>query len=227
MAVRTARLQPGRVFIPALFIFGFDAANSTLFTEISLDRLGDVSVGAGVVLFMSTIGLTFYSGLLERLVGAIERGDEAPPIKQVIKTLPYVRLILADAILWLLSGVASLTFVIPGLIVTTLFALIGPLINMEDLPLRKSFRRSATLVAPKFLMVLCLVTIPVGIEHELVTAAAVLDPHEHIWLVYLTYLLGGLTFGVALGLMEVSLAERLVYHAQGPGQLPEVPLPSE
>jgi hypothetical protein len=227
MAVRTARLQPGRVFIPALFIFGFDAANSTLFTEISLDRLGDVSVGAGVVLFMSTIGLTFYSGLLERLVGAVERGDEAPPIKQVIKTLPYVRLILADAILWLLSGVASLTFVIPGLIVTTLFALIGPLINMEDLPLRKSFRRSATLVAPKFLMVLCLVTIPVGIEHELVTAAAVLDPHEHIWLVYLTYLLGGLTFGVALGLMEVSLAERLVYHAQGPGQLPEVPLPSD
>ena len=140
MALRTARAEPGRVFIPALFIFGLDAADSTLFTEISVDHLGRESLGAALVLLVSTLGLTFYSGLLERLVGAVERGHEAPAVGQVLRTLPYVRLLVADGILWVLGGLASLAFVIPGLIVTTFFALIGPLINMEDLSVRAAFR---------------------------------------------------------------------------------------
>jgi hypothetical protein len=175
---------------------------------------------------VSTLGLTFYSGLLERLVGAVERGHEAPAVGQVLRTLPYVRLLVADCILWVLGGLASLAFVIPGLIVTTLFALIGPLINMEDLSVRAAFRRSASLVAPRFLLVLFLITIPLGIEHELVDGVAYLVPHEHIWLVFLTYLAGGLSFGVLLGLVEVSLAERLVNNAAGPRNRSEAPLPS-
>jgi hypothetical protein len=227
MALRTARAEPGRVFIPALFIFGLDAADSTLFTEISVDHLGRESLGAALVLLVSTLGLTFYSGLLERLVGAVERGHEAPAVGQVLRTLPYVRLLVADGILWVLGGLASLAFVIPGLIVTTLFALIGPLINMEDLSVRAAFRRSASLVAPRFLLVLFLITVPLGIEHELVDAVAYLVPHEHIWLVFLTYLAGGLSFGVLLGLVEVSLAERLVNNAAGPRIRGEAPLPSD
>ena len=226
MAVRTARAEPGRVFIPALFIFGLDAADSTLFTEVSVDHFGRESLGAVLVLLVSTLGLTFYSGLLERLVGAVERGHEAPAVGQVLRTLPYVRLLVADGILWVLGGLASLAFVIPGLIVTTLFALIGPLINMEDLSVRAAFRRSASLVAPRFLLVLFLITIPLGIEHELVNAIAYLEPHEHIWLVFLTYLAGGLSFGVLLGLVEVSLAERLVNNAAGPRNRGGAPLPS-
>jgi hypothetical protein len=227
MALRTARAEPGRVFIPALFIFGLDAADSTLFTEISVDHLGRESLGAALVLLVSTLGLTFYSGLLERLVGAVERGHEAPAVGQVLRTLPYVRLLVADGILWVLGGLASLAFVIPGLIVTTFFALIGPLINMEDLSVRAAFRRSASLVAPRFLLVLFLITVPLGIEHELVDAVAYLVPHEHIWLVFLTYLAGGLSFGVLLGLVEVSLAERLVNNAAGPRIRGEAPLPSD
>ena len=227
MALRTARAEPGRVFVPALFIFGLDAANSTLFTEFSVDHLGTESLGAALVLLVSTLGLTFYSGLLERLVGAVERGHEAPAVGQVLRTLPYVRLLVADGILWVLGGLASLAFVIPGLIVTTLFALIGPLINMEDLSVRAAFRRSASLVAPRFLLVLFMITLPLGIEHELVDAVAYLVPHEHIWLVFLTYLAGGLSFGVLLGLVEVSLAERLVNNAAGPRIRGEAPLPSD
>jgi hypothetical protein len=226
MALRTARAEPGRVFIPAIFIFSLDAADSTLFTEVSVDHFGRDSLGAVLVLLVSTLGLTFYSGLLERLVGAVERGHEAPAVGQVLRTLPYVRLLVADGILWVVGGLASLAFVIPGLIVTTLFALIGPLINMEDLSVRAAFRRSASLVAPRFLLVLFMITIPLGIEHELVNAIAYLEPHEHIWLVFLTYLAGGLSFGVLLGLVEVSLAERLVNNAAGPRNRSEAPVPS-
>jgi hypothetical protein len=226
MAYRTARAEPGRVFLPAVIIFGLDAANSTFFDEITVDHLRSVSVAAAATLIVSTLGLTFYSGLLERLVGAVERGHDAPPVSRVVHTLPYGRLLLADVILWVLGGVASLAFVIPGLIVTTLFALIGPLINMEDLSVRAAFRRSAKLVAPRFLLVLGLITIPLGIEHELVSAILLLDPHEHIWLVFLTNLAAGLSFGVVLGLVEVALAERLVNNARGPGNLSDAPLPS-
>ena len=69
MAVRTARLEPARVLIPALVIFGLDAFQSTWFTEISTDHLGLESVTTAVIFSASTLGLTFYSGMLERLVG--------------------------------------------------------------------------------------------------------------------------------------------------------------
>jgi hypothetical protein len=226
MAVRTARAEPARVFLPAVLIFGLDAINSTFFTEVTVDHLGDESVAAAVVLMVTTLGLTFYSGLLERLVGAVERGDRPPPVRQVVRTLPYGRLILADAILWVITGLASLAAVIPGIVVTTLFALIGPLINLEDLPVRAAFRRSAALVGPRFVLVLCLITVPLGIEHELVNVIALVVPHEHIWLVFLTTLALGLSFGVTLGLVEVSLAERLVNGARGPAGPVETPLPS-
>jgi len=216
-AYRTARAEPGRVFLPALVIFGLQAASDTLFTEISTDHLGIESLAAFGLLMVSTLGLTFYSGLMERLVGAVERGHEAPPVFRVLRTLPYGRLLLADLILWIVSGVTSLAFVIPGLIVSTLFALIGPLINMEDHTVRAAFRRSYELVAPKFLLVLCLVTVPLAAENELVEAVALLAHHEHVWLVYLTHLALGLVFGVSLGLIEVALAERLVHQAAGPG----------
>ena len=51
---------------------------------------------------------------------------------------------------------------------------------------------------------------------------AELIPHEHIWAIFLTNFILGDLFGMALGLMEVTLAERLVMGAQGPGQGPTV-----
>ncbi len=226
MALRTARAEPARVFLPALVIFGLDAINSTFFTEVEIHHLGRLSLLAALSLVASTFGLTFYAGLMERMVGAVERGEAAPDVSVVLRTLPYARLLIADAILWVLSSVASLAFVIPGIIVTTLFALIGPLINMENIAVVPAFRRSATLVAPKFLLVLCLITIPLGLEHEIVSALAYAEPHDRIWLVFLTYFLAGITFGVMLGLMEVSLAERLVRGAHGPGYSQPAPLRS-
>ena len=42
-------------------------------------------------------------------------------------------------------------------------------------------------------------------------------PHERVLLVFITNFAMGFAFGVALGLVEVSLAERLVTGAHGPG----------
>jgi hypothetical protein len=217
MAWRTARMEPARVIVPALVIFGLDAIEGTFFTEVAVDHLGLESL-AGVFIFgASTLGLTFYAGMLERLVGSVERNEPAQPVFVVLRSLPWLRLLAAQAILIVIGAAASLVLIIPGLIVGTLFALVGPLINLLDTSVPEAFKRSLRMVWPHFMLVFCFITLPLAVEHEVVVLVADLVPHEHIWAVFLTTFILGDLFGMALGLMEVTLAERLVSGARGPG----------
>ena len=217
MAWRTFKKEPGRVVFPALVIFGVDAILSTFYTETAVHHLGFESLAATFVGGASTLGLIFYSGMLERLVGSVERNEPAQPIRDVIRTLPWLRLFVADAILVAIGAVASLPFLLPGMIVNTLFALVGPLINLLDASVPDAFRRSLHLVRPHFFLVFVVITIPLVIEHELVILVADLIPHEKLWLIYLSNFILGDLMGMALGLLEVTVAERLVRGAQGPG----------
>jgi hypothetical protein len=216
-AWRTARMEPARVIVPGLVIFGLDAVQGTFYTEIAVDHLGIGSVIGAVLFSASALGLTFYSGMLERLVGSVERDEAAQPVFTVLRTLPWGRLLVAEVILVLVSAVASVALVVPGLIVATLFALVGPLINLLDSSVPQAFKRSLQLVWPHFMLVFLIITLPLAVEHEVVVFVAELVPHEHIWAVFLTTFALGDLFGMALGLMEVTLAERLVTGAQGPG----------
>ena len=152
MAWRTMVEEPGRVIVPALVIFGLDALQGTLYTEIAVDRLGWESLAGVFVFGASTLGLTFYSGMLERLVGSVERGESPQPIGEVLRTLPWLRLLWADVILVFIGGVASLLVVVPGLIVDTLFALVGPLINLFDASVPEALRKSVRVVWPHFVL---------------------------------------------------------------------------
>ena len=215
---RTARLEPARVIVPGLIIFGLDAIQGTFYTEVAVDHLGIGSVIGAVLFGASALGLTFYAGMLERLVGSVERDEPAQPVLQVLRTLPWGRLLIAEGILIVITAVASLLLVVPGLIVGTLFALVGPLINLLDSSVPAAFRRSLQLVWPHFMLVFLFITLPLAVEHEIVVFIAELIPHEHIWAIFLTTFILGDLFGMALGLMEVTLAERLVTGAQGPGE---------
>jgi hypothetical protein len=218
MSWRTAKLEPARVIVPGLVIFGLDAIQGTFYTEIAVDHLGVGSIIGAVLFGASSLGLTFYAGMLERLVGSVERGEPAQPVLTVLRTLPWGRLLVAEAILLVITAVASLALVVPGLIVGTLFALVGPLINLLDSPVSRAFTRSMQLVWPHFMLVFVIITLPLAVEHEVVVFVAELVPHEHIWAVFLTTFILGDLFGMALGLLEVTLAERLVREAQGPGE---------
>jgi len=217
MAWRTARMEPARVIVPGLVIFGLDAIQGTFYTEVAVDHLGIGSVIGAVLFASSALGLTFYAGMLERLVGSVERNEPAQPVLSVLRTLPWGRLLIAEGILVLFSAAASVLLIVPGLIVGTLFALVGPLINLLDSSVPDAFKRSLQLVWPHFMLVFLLITLPLALEHEVVVFVAELIPHEHIWAVFLTTFALGDLFGMALGLMEVSMAERLVTGAQGPG----------
>jgi hypothetical protein len=218
MAWRTFRAEPGRVVIPALVIFSLEALQGTIFTQLAVDHLGLESVAFAFVYGASTLGLTFYSGMLERLVGSVERNERTQPVGEVLRTLPWVRLFVADIVLLVAAGVAAVLVVLPGLVLDTLFALVGPLINLLGCTVREAFRRSVTLVWPHFVLVFCFVAIPLAVEHEVVVLVHELVPHEAVVLVFLSTFVLSTAFGIGLGLTEVSLAERLVRGAHGPGQ---------
>jgi hypothetical protein len=218
MAWRTFRAEPGRVVIPALVIFSLEALQGTIFTLLAVDHLGLESVAFAFVYGASTLGLTFYSGMLERLVGSVERNERTQPVGEVLRTLPWVRLFVADIVLLVAAGVAAVLVVLPGLVLDTLFALVGPLINLLGCTVREAFRRSVTLVWPHFVLVFCFVAIPLAVEHEVLVLVHELVPHEAVGLVFLSTFVLSTAFGIGLGLTEVSLAERLVRGAHGPGQ---------
>jgi hypothetical protein len=204
--------------VPALVIFALDALQGTIFTQLAVDHLGLESVAFAFVYGASTLGLTFYSGMLERMVGAVERNERPQPIGEVLRTLPWLRLFVADIFLLVIGGVAALLFVLPGLVVDTVFALVGPLINLLGCTVREAFRRSVVLVWPHFVLVFCFVAIPLAVEHEVLVLVHDLVPHEAVGLVFLSTFVVGTVFGIGLGLSEVSLAERLVRGAHGPGE---------
>ena len=95
-----------------------------------------------IVTSISVAGDAFFSGFLDAAVGEEQHGHPSRPIGQILRTLPYARLIVVDVLLSFTIAGGSLAFVIPGLVLFTLFCLIGPLINIERLTVRKAFARS-------------------------------------------------------------------------------------
>ena len=77
-------------------------------------------------------------------------------------------MIVADILITVCTAIGTVLLVIPGLIVFTLFAITGPVINIEHLGAIRGMRRSAQLVRPHFWLVFFLVSIPLFLEHQVV-----------------------------------------------------------
>ena len=178
----------------------------------------------GAFLFgASTLGLTFYAGMLERLVGSVERNEPAQPVLVVLRTLPWGRLLLAEAILVVIGAVASLLLVIPGLIVGTLFALVGPLINLLDsLGARGLPAFAAAGVAALHAGVLLHHAAAGGRARGRGLRGRARFPTSTSGRSSSPPSSSATSSAWRSGLMEVTLAERLVTGAQGPGAGPTV-----
>ena len=179
----------------------------------SLDEVGDVP--EWILLFgflagiLSALGNVFYAGLIDRVVASDQRGHPEYTIEEVLRTLPYRRLIVADLVLVAVTSVGLALFVVPGVLAFTFFCLVGPLIVSEELGVRAAFRRSAALVRRHFWIALTLVSIPLAVEHELIEVIEHVD-FEHDFLVVLcmhAVLAVGLIAFVAL--VEVTLTYEL------------------
>ena len=91
----------GRVVIAAAIVFGvtavIGAAVEDLLNKSQENFIVYVFALAGTT--MSQVGITFYAGLLDKVVGEFELGEEPEPIMHVLRTLPYGSLIVADILI--------------------------------------------------------------------------------------------------------------------------------
>jgi len=167
---------------------------------------------------MSQIGITFYAGLLDKVVGEFELGEEPEPVLHVLRTLPYGSLIVADILITVLTAIGALLFVIPGLILFTLFAITGPVINIEHVGAIRGMRRSARLVRPHFWLVFFLVSVPLALEHQVVHWASELLLHHSLVEVFLVQGITGMIVGSVVGLVEVNVAYALEIRDRKPAE---------
>jgi hypothetical protein len=159
-AARIARGDPWRILAVSIA-----ASAASVLAEAATELVADehiawqAALAAVITEGVGLLGTVALSGFLCRLTG--EHGQAKVTLRQVIRTLPWGRLIAADLIVTaaVLVGLAAL--VIPGFIVSTLLIVVGPLIEIEDQPVRAALRRSRRLVWPYFWRVALLVTIPI------------------------------------------------------------------
>jgi hypothetical protein len=211
-ALRIVRERPRRVIGIAAAVFGTTALISAI-VEVKVVEAGAPieidALAAVLAAIVSAFGIVFYAGLLDLVASSIHEGTPDPPLADVLRRLPLTRLLIADLLLVLASGIAALAFVIPGLVVFTFFGLVGPLVVTEEHGIWAAFRRSAHLVRPHFWMALVLVTIPFLIEDQLLHGIDI-DAFDHPFVgAFVVSALLGATVGAAVGLLEVALAHEL------------------
>jgi hypothetical protein len=202
----------------ALVVFGISAGIDVLF-DVAGDLVGDypgLLAPLLVIAGVATFGTTFFAGLLDRIVGEEERGHPRRSLREVVRTLPYWRLIGADVLLSLGAVVALLLLVVPGLIFYTFFSLVGPAVVMEDRGIFDGFRRSVRLVRGHFWLTLLLVTLPLLVEEDVVHGVVALVGDASPFLVFVVNALAGAVVGSVVALVEVTLAGRLAMRKPEP-----------
>ena len=211
-AFRILRSRPRRVAGTAAVVFGTTAWISAIIEVTIVEAQAPIEVDALAELLAgltTTFGIVFYAGLLDLVLRSFLDGEPDLPLREALPRLPLIRLLVADLVLVVAAAVAALLFLIPGLVVFTLFGLVGPLIVSEDLGVRAGLRRSAHLVRPHFLMAFFLVTIPFLIEDQLLHGIDLdIGGHRLLGACLVSAAIGA-TIGAAVGLLEVVLAHEL------------------
>jgi hypothetical protein len=219
-ALRTYREQFSRVAGLALLVFGtigaINATAAVLIGDNHVSRPLGAVVTSTVAGALSMAGVVVYAGILDKVVGAHLHGHPDLSVREIWRVLPLRRLLWADVLFAIVTVVGLALFVIPGVIVFTGFALVGPVITIEDRSVVSAFRRSWNLVRPRFWLTLLLVTVPVQVEQVVLHAIHYTEVFEHPLVP--AFLLNGMlgaVIGSIVGLVEVVLTYDLI-SAEGP-----------
>ena len=184
-------------------------------TVLVIDRHVSRPVGAAITstasAVFSMVGVVVYAGILDKVVGAHLHGHPDLSVREIWRVLPLGRLVAADVVLALTTLAGLALFVIPGVVIFTLWSLVGPVITIEDRSVASAFRRSWQLVRPHFWLTLCLVTVPLQVEQAALHAIHYTELFEHPLVpAFLLNGLLGMVIGSVVGLVEVVLAYELI-----------------
>jgi hypothetical protein len=210
-ALGTYRRRFGIIAGAALVVFGISASVDALADAIA-DEIGDHPGLVAVVLMvagLAVFGTEFFAGLMDRVVGEQERGHARQPLRQILRTLPYGRLIAVDLLLVLGTAVLSFALLVPGIVFFTFCSLVGPAVVMEDRKVFSAFRRSARLVRGHFWLTFLLVTLPLMLEENVVHGIVEAVDSLGLLAVFVVNALAGAAVGSIVAVVEVTLAHRL------------------
>jgi hypothetical protein len=204
--LRTYRNKFWRVAGTAFVVFGTVALVDAVTMVLVIDRHVSRPIGAALASTAAAVfamaGVVVYAGIL-----------------------PLRRLCTADVILATATAIGVALFVVPGVIVFTMWSLVGPVITIEDRPARAALARSWRLVRPHFWLTFALVTLPIQLEHAVLHAVEYAEVFEHPALPAL--LLNGalgMVVGSVVGLVEVVLAYELIFRMPDVDDGPELAL---
>lgn len=206
---RILRARPLHIVGLAALVFGTTAVFQAFVEAKVVDGSFSAEIEALARVTTAVIGafgFVFYAGLLDLVVGAYQRGEPDPTVREVIHQLPHGKLVVADAILVTICGMLALLFVVPGIIALTFFCLVGPVIVTEQHTIVDAFRRSARLVRPHFWMVLCLVVVPLILEDQIMHSLDLDLIHSRVIDEFMVNAMLGAAVGSVVGLLEVVLA---------------------
>ncbi len=127
---------------------------------------------------LSGLAAIFYAGLLDHTAAAWVDDAAAPTRWSVAARLPWSQLVLASVLGFAFEVAGFVLFVVPGLVVTTLLILTGPVLVGEQLRALPAMRRSAALVRRAPVLVVVAVAIPMMIEASLADLGGLLFGHE-------------------------------------------------
>jgi hypothetical protein len=142
--------------------------------------------------------------------GKTEPGADGSRIRDVLRSLPWVSLIVADLLAVLIVLIGLVALIIPGLIAITLLSVAGPVIELERQHAVAGLRRSAHLVRPHFWRVAALATLPLLVANG---AVGILPDPSGPTDVVTSVIVRSIGEGVvesAIGLLLVELCYRLI-----------------
>jgi hypothetical protein len=137
---------------------------------LEVGDLIEIVVAAFVFGAGSLLGDVLYAGIVAAVVIA-ERTKHEGSLREVLESLPVLRLIVVDVLLGIVVVIGFLLLIVPGLIFITWFALVAPVVKVERSPIRPAFRRSRELVRGHFWLVFAFV-IPIVILAEALSGLA-------------------------------------------------------
>ena len=185
-------------------------------TVLVIDRHVSRPVGAAITSTVSAVfamvGVVVYAGILDKVVGAHLHGHPDLSVREIWQRAPVGPARGGRRACWRSRRSSGLAlFVVPGVILFTLWSLVGPVITIEDRSVGSAFRRSWQLVRPCFWLTLCLVTVPLQVEQAVLHAIHYTEIFEHPLVpAFLLNGLLGMVIGSVVGLVEVVLAYDLI-----------------
>ncbi len=209
-AARAGWRNAGRIIVAAAVVSAAVSLAETIihtFTDgasLPVSLLAEIGTSS-----VSLLGVVLLAGFLGRLVGEASHGRPRASVTDVLRTLPWRRLVGGDLLVVVIVGIGLAALVIPGLIAVTFLAVVGPVIEIESSPAVAALRRSVHLVRQRFWAVVLLATLPTSAASQIpatfphpVTTAAVLA--------FAGFRIGEALVEAALGLVLVELCYRLI-----------------